>query len=306
MAEIAILGLSGPGAVLGRTLKSSLRGAAITGYDPDGKTAKAAVESGAVDETKRSIPEAIVGAQIIVVAAPMDVAESAMQVLGQSAPAGCVVTDLCRLKAPVMAWAERYIPPGVGFVGGHAILREGDSLEGATYCVVPRPSAQPDAFEAVTGLAKAVGALPYFVDAMEHDSFMVATHYLPAIAAGLAVDAALDGPSWPDVRRLWGEAFENAIETADVDPFELSLLLSMEPSPVGAWLDKLSRQLVVMQGLVEGPQRQGGAAQVIQAMLDQRGGNLTRAVGIEQPRVERQSASSLLFGDWLATRRRRS
>ena len=118
--------------------------------------------------------------------------------MGEFAPTGCVVTDACPLKAPVLRWAEEFLPPSLDFVGGHPVLKPASfgapsPLQGADYCIVPSKATPADAVDAVIGLANAVGARPFFVEAAEHDSYVIATEYLPRIAASAAINTASTG-----------------------------------------------------------------------------------------------------------------
>ena len=115
------------------------------------------------------------------------------------------------------------------------------SFDGTDYAIVPGPTTSSDAIEAVMGLARSVGASPFFLDPAEHDSFVMATEYLPRIAAGAAVDAASASPVWRDMRRLRGDAFSRALRTAaELDSEELAVALEYAPETFASWLGRLA------------------------------------------------------------------
>ena len=210
MPDIAIIGLGPLGVALSRSIKASLPGARLAGFDANKTAARRASEAGSIDEVSSNMAQAVAGAQLIVLATPLAAAQDVLRVLGQFAPADSVVTDTCSLKTPVLQWASEFLPSSVHFVGGHPLFRQLGpdevSLQGVDYCIIPGLAASSEAIDAVTGLANASGARPFFIDAAEHDSFVIATEYLPRLAAGAAVDAAStavvwrDGPALPERR----------------------------------------------------------------------------------------------------------
>ena len=308
MPDIAIIGLSPVGIVLGRAIRSNTQGVSVAGFDPDSATGRRAVETGALDDAPKSAAAALAGAQLVVLAAPLTSAKEALRIIGELAPSECVVTDTCPLKAPLLRWAEECLPRGMHFVGGRPVPRisgEGAeaSFEGTDYAIVPAVTASSDAVEAVTGLARAVGASPFFLDAAEHDSFVVAAEYLPRIAAGAAVDATSASPVWRDVRRLQGDAFSQAVSTAaELDLEELAVVLEYAPETLASWLDRLIGATSGLREAALARPDYAEAAKRLAALAEARFERLREAQSAYAPVMERQSFSSLLLGDWVGRR----
>ena len=309
MADIAIIGLSPVGITLGGAIKSGLRGVSVAGFDPDAAIGRRAVEAGALDEAPRSSATALAGAKLVVLAGPLSAARDALRVVGELAPSECVVTDTCQLKAPVLHWAEEHLSRGMHFVGGRPVLRDpGEgaepSFEGTDYAVIPGPTASSDAIEAVIGLAKAVGASPFFLDAAEHDSFVIATEFLPRIAAGAAVDAASTSPAWRDARRLQGDAFARAVDDAGaLDREELAIVLEYAPETFTYWLDRLAGATSELRTVALARPNAAEAAKQLGALAEAQRERL-RGAPARAPGMQVPSFSSLLLGDWLNRRAR--
>ena len=314
MPDVAVIGLGATGAAMGRALRASA--ATVAGYDPHPPTARRAAQAGAADSAAPSLAKAVAGARIILLSTPLAETRDALAALGSLAPQDAVVTDTCILKAPVMEWAREHLPPGVPFVGGHPILRGPDDananetppLAGAAYAVTADADAPPDAVDAVAALARAVGAEPFFADAAEHDSFVIATEFLPRIAAAAAVDAATTAPAWRDAHRVSGAAFQNAVRAAELDPAELAIAMQCAPDALRARLDGLSVALDAIKALAA----DGAEAdweQAAQRLADQSAARRARLADAQSaphsPPLERPSLSSLLLGDWLGGARRR-
>lgn len=335
MPDVAIIGLGSTGAAMGRALRAS--GAAVAGYDPHPPTARRAAQAGAADSVAPSLEKAVAGARIVLLATPLAETRDALAALGSLAPQGSVVTDACILKAPVMEWAREHLPPSVPFVGGHPILRGPDNadadanetalltgaayagaadadanetspLTGAAYAVTADADAPPDAVDAVVALARAIGAEPFFADAAEHDSFVIATEFLPCIAAAAAVDAATTAPAWRDAHRVSGAAFQNAVRAVELDPAELAIAMRCAPDALRARLDGLSAALDAIKALAA----DGAEAdweQTAQRLAEQAASRRARLDDAQSaphsPPLERPSISSLILGDWLSGARRR-
>ena len=308
MPDIAIIGLGHIGVALGRAVRSGVRGISIAGFDPDTAAGRRAVETGAIDDAPRSAAAALAGAKLVILAAPLAAARDALRVIGELAPSECVVTDTCRLKTPILRWAEEHLPHGMHFVGGRPVLQEagldkGESFGGADYAIVPGPTASSDAIEAVIGLAKSVGASPFFVDPAEHDSFVIATDYLPRIAAGAAVDAVSTSPAWRDARRLQGDVLTHAVESAvGLDTEELAIVLEYAPDTFISWLDRLAGATGSLREAALGKPDATEAAKQLTALAEARLERLRESRAGYAPAMERQSFSSLLLGDWLTRR----
>ncbi len=310
MPDIAIIGLGPLGSALGRSVRAALPSARVAGFDVDRQTANRAARSGAVGETCPSVAQAVAGAQLVLLAAPLSAAQDALRVLGRLVPENCVVTDACALKTPVLAWAAEFLPPSAHFVGGRPLARlpadgkDEVELRGADYCIIPSPSASAEAVDAVIGLANAAGAKPFFIDAAEHDSFVIAAELLPRIAATAAVDAASTAAVWRDIRRFRSRQFENAVAESAIDPDELAIALQHAPAALAAWIDRLSGALADLRTMTSASPGAAQTAQTLAALAEARRQRLNPQAFETGPAIERQSFSSLMLGDWFANRSR--
>jgi prephenate dehydrogenase len=167
----------------------------VTGYDPDPGTLETAVERGAVDDAAASTEEALVGADLAVVAAP--VAQLTIQVVAalQAAPESCTVTDVGSTKESVCAAAAG----SPRFIGGHPVCgseargpenASANLFEGATWFLSPLPETDPDRYRLVHGFVAGLGATPVAVDPRAHDRLVSLTSHLPHALANLLVNQA--------------------------------------------------------------------------------------------------------------------
>jgi prephenate dehydrogenase len=168
--------------------------ASVVGWDPDAAHLDVAVQRGAVDAAD-SLAEAVEGAEVVVVAAPVgDLPETLREVL-ERAPDGCTVTDVGSTKGPVCAAAGS----DPRFVGGHPICgaetrgperATAELFEGATWFLTPTAATAPERLRLVHGLVSSLGARPVAIGPEAHDRLVAVTSHLPHVLANVLLNQA--------------------------------------------------------------------------------------------------------------------
>jgi len=278
--QVAIVGLGMIGASMGLALRQSGVASAVIGHDKDPGIANQARKLEMVDKAEWNLVSACENADLIVLATPIGAIEPTLKAIAPYLRPGCVVIDTATLKAPVLAWAEAILPKEVHFVGTDPILvrqpsaavRPGqaagtevqptglkaaraDLFKDALFCLVPVPRTDALAVKLAADLVTVLGAKPFFVDATEHDGLLAAVEHLPAIAALAMLEMAIGQPSWQEVRKMAGPAFEMATHLASTDPSSHSDVAVANRDNVVRWIDALSASLASLrEELVEGTQ----------------------------------------------------
>lgn len=270
--KITIVGLGQTGGAIGAALRKTSAGLALTGHDRDHDAARRAQKAGYVDRTDWNLIGACEGADLVILSIPLNGIRATLEALGPELKKGCVVTDTASVKAPVLAWAKETLPAHVFFVGGHPIVNrrgEGaqlpaDLLNGATWCLSPASNVLPEAIQRVSDLVEAVGAVPYFVDAAEHDGLVAAVEQLPAVMAVALQLVAGASPSRREMQRLSGSRFVDTTQSLSLDPGKLTEACLSNSANLVRWLDVLLNQLTDVRALVLGREREA-----IQKVFDQ-------------------------------------
>jgi prephenate dehydrogenase len=198
----------------------------VVGLDPDPEALRVALAVGAVGRAAGSLEEAVEGADVVVLAAPVPALESLARRALAASGDDCLVTDLGSAKAGLLqalSPAERE-----RFIGGHPVCgaeRTGvafarrDLFRGATWFVTPGLEARPDLFERLHGLIGSVGARPVAIDAGVHDRLMALVSHLPHVLAGALVNqAAGTAPEGREALRSAGPSFGDATRVAGSNP----------------------------------------------------------------------------------------
>ncbi len=201
-SSVAILGTGLIGASLGLALRRLSPEVRIAGYDASAEHREQAHRLGAVTEAHETVAEAVHGADLVVLAVPLDRLPSLLaRLVGHLAP-GALVTDVGSVKGPVMDAASA-LPASVRFVGGHPMAGAAtagpggaDALlfENAVYVLTPPAGVSDFASYAPEALwlVEAVGARAVVMEAERHDRVAAAVSHLPQLLAVALVEAAAD------------------------------------------------------------------------------------------------------------------
>jgi prephenate dehydrogenase len=238
-ALIAIVGLDTVGVAMARALQRVKTNYNVVGHDADPDRAREARATGAIDQTEWNLIHAVENADLVMISEPLDKAIATLEAIAPHVKPGALVTDMGTVKSEVLAAADRLLPAHASFVGSHPVLREGESpLSGATFCVMPSPSASDEAVRVLTQLVRAVGAEPYFIDPFEHDSLATAVSTLPFVLSSSLVRLIGDSASVRDLKRLAPAEFVALADGAMGGAHERAAL-SANAAPIVAWIDGL-------------------------------------------------------------------
>jgi prephenate dehydrogenase len=208
-SSLAVIGLGAIGGSLAWQARLAGIGR-VVGYSPSRGDGVAALRASAVSEVADSPVRAVRGAELVVLAVPPGPTLDLIGRLASSLEPGAILTDVCSVKAPVMA---RAADCGLGdqFAGSHPLAGTHDSgflaarpdrLLGCVVYVCESASAEgPRAARGVMRFWEEVfEAQPILISAEAHDRQLAWTSHLPqAVAYALAkslADRRLGGVSY--------------------------------------------------------------------------------------------------------------
>ena len=169
-------------------------GAAVRGWDPDPDILRAAEAREAIDPVA-TLAEAVAGADLVLIAAPVAELPHVVREVLDVAPEGCVVTDVGSTKSAVCAAAEG----DARFIGGHPICgaetrgperATAELFEGATWFLTPTAATGPELLRTVHGFVTSLGARPVAIDAGAHDRLVAVTSHVPHALANVLLNQA--------------------------------------------------------------------------------------------------------------------
>ncbi len=228
MDKITIIGLGLIGGSIGLGLKQKASDkVAVSGYDKELEAGRKAEKLKAVDKAHWKLEDAVKDAKMVIIATPVLAIREMLELISDMVPPGCVVTDTGSTKSEIMNWAEEYLPREVSFVGGHPMAGKEFSgidaadatlFQNARYAVIPGRRAKEEAVRAVLGMVELLEAKPYFLDAVEHDSYVAAVSHLPIIVSSALVSLTTKSPSWREMSKMAATGYRDVSRLASGDP----------------------------------------------------------------------------------------
>ncbi len=161
------------------------------GYDLKDSTAVEAKARDVVDRTG-TLAQALLEADLVILALPVRQTEIMLQEIAPFLSPGTVVTDVGSTKKSIVDAMEKWLPTGVGAVGGHPMagseragIEAADPLllENAVYLLTPGKGASQQAVEKMKTLVCAIKAHPVLLDVEKHDHLVALVSHLPHLLA---------------------------------------------------------------------------------------------------------------------------
>jgi prephenate dehydrogenase len=290
----------------------------VSGWDPDPAALEAAAGRGALDVAASTLEEAVAGAELALVAAPVAVLGQEVAATLVASEESCTVTDVGSTKGRLCA----AIADRVRFIGGHPLCgseargpehASGELFSGATWFLTPLAETEAQRYRLLHGFVASLGALPVAVDPEAHDRLLALTSHLPHALANLLLNQtgatrvnghealAAAGGSLKDMTRvaganprIWVDIFlDNAAALGAVlaehrrrvEELERALAAG-DPGYLARWIGEAA---VNRRRLLEQAYADAGALQRLQVHVPDRPGvlsSITQALGAEQINIE--------------------
>jgi prephenate dehydrogenase len=241
--EITIIGLGQIGASIGLALAEHKELIRRTGHDRKTIVARQAEKIGAIDRVENNLPKAVRGADLVILALPIDQIRETLPIIAPNLKQNAVVMDTAPIKEVVASWAAEFLPNERHYVGLTPVLNpsylhqidsgieaaRADLFNGGLMTIVTPPHTGSEAIKLAADLTRLLGARPMFVDPVEMDGLMAATHLLPQLMAAALLNATIDQPGWREGRKVAGRGYAEAsgpiVHLDDITPLkDLALL----------------------------------------------------------------------------------
>jgi len=227
--QITILGLGRVGASIGLALAAIKDQAKRAGHDSEPGVARQAEKMGAVDKTYFNLLSAVRGADVVIMALPVDEIRETMEAIAPELKPGAVLIDTSPVKESVMKWAQDLLPrPDRYFIGltpglNPAYLMEPsediedahkDLFKSSLMLVSSLPGTDESALSLATQMVHILGASPLFSDAVEADGLIACSQLMPRLVSAALVNATVNQPGWNETRKLAGQVYAQVTNPA--------------------------------------------------------------------------------------------
>jgi len=200
-SRTAIIGIGMMGASLARALKKHSLSGEIVGCGRSKENLNLALNSGFVDSVTSEPTEAVSGADLVVLSAPVQRLEGLAGLLAGRLQRGALVIDIGSIKGKMVSDIQSLMPAGVEFVGCHPIAgseRSGagasveDLFNGAQCIITPTKDNTEEMVQKARELWEALGSRVRTMDALEHDRLLGLVSHFPHLAAYAMINAIED------------------------------------------------------------------------------------------------------------------
>ncbi len=199
--RVAIIGVGLIGGSLGMILRRKALADHIVGVGRRVENLKTAVELGAIDRYVADPKEGVQGADLVILATPVDTYDRHLKEWAHCLMPGAIVSDVGSVKGTLVEQSEAAMPAGAHFVGAHPIAGKektgvaagSDQLFTGARCILtPTKRTDPQALERIKQLWEETGSIVLTMDPHVHDQILGAVSHLPHIAAFALMNALAD------------------------------------------------------------------------------------------------------------------
>ena len=241
--KITIVGVGLLGGSIGLAARERKLAKEVVGVETNPHTRAEATTRRAVAKCTDTLGMGIAGADLVILACPVNAILTELARLDPSLSERAVVTDVGSVKGPIaqagQALRGMFVPghPMAGGERGGMEFARADLFEGASWALTPDGSTRPEALEKVTSLVVGLGARVVTMSPEEHDTAVAATSHLPhllayALSSTVGASPKLEGPS-----------LKEALRVANSDPELWREICLMNRKALGDALDRCIGEL---------------------------------------------------------------
>jgi len=231
----------------------------VVGFDADRAALAAAVERGAVNRGTATVESAVVDADVVVLATPVDVTPELCSRLAPVVSSDAVVTDVGSAKQAVV---DRGVATfGPRFVGGHPMAgseRHGidaasaDLFDDAWWILTPTEEVSHAAYSTVSDLILLLGARPVALAPSTHDALVARLSHVPQLAASAIVQVAAAAGDREALLGLAGAGFRDVTRIAASNPSLWVSIVRANARSVLEGLSGLETAIASLTSMIEG------------------------------------------------------
>ncbi len=200
--KITIMGVGLIGGSLARALKEKNLAKVVFGYGRDQSRLEVAQKSNVIDNFSTSIKEAIVDAEIIVIATPVGTFKKILEEIEPIVSSNVIITDVGSTKTNIVNTVNAVLRTKSSyFIPAHPIAGKEKSgfevsdaklFEGKKVIITPQENNLPESIMVIKEMWQSVGAEVDFMSSESHDNLLGMTSHLPHMLAFSLVNYLVD------------------------------------------------------------------------------------------------------------------
>jgi len=195
--QITIVGLGLIGGSLGMAIRRKRLAQRVVGLSRTAATLRQAKRLGAIDAGTTDAQRAVQGADLVILAGPVDTLVPQAKRLAKWMPAGSVLTDVGSTKGEIVKALEGTLPRRIPFVGAHPLAgseqrgigaARRDLFDGSVCVVTATGRTDRQALRRVASLWRGLARRVVVLTPDVHDHYLAAVSHLPHLLAFCLAD----------------------------------------------------------------------------------------------------------------------
>ena len=259
--KIAVLGLGLIGSSICHGVKAQCLAKTVVGHAKSAETRKVALEIGLVSEVLENPADAVKGADLVILCAPIGVCGALAAATGKYLSQGAIFTDVGSVKGAIIRDCGPHLPSNIHFIPGHPLAGTEQSgprsgfaeLFHHRWCILtPVAGTDTAAIEKLTKFWEALGSNVDVMTADHHDLVLAITSHLPHLIAYNTVATAADLETVTDseVIKYSASGFRDFTRIAASDPTMWRDVFLNNKEAVLEMLGRFTEELAVLQRAV--------------------------------------------------------
>lgn len=259
--QLAVIGLGLIGGSLALAARQQGLAGTVVGYDRRRSELDQGLSLGVIDEAAETAAEAVAGADLVVVAVPVQATEAVLESFRESLPETATLTDVGSVKGSFVAAVKRVFGQlGPRVIPGHPIAgseKSGVAASDATLfsghkvILTPDPVTDPAALSRLSDFWRGCGAEVLTMPVDRHDQVLAATSHLPHLIAFSLVDTLAGEADNQDIFRYAAGGFRDFTRIAASDPVMWRDIFLSNREAVLQSLDHFTADLARLRGAIE-------------------------------------------------------
>lgn len=256
--KVAILGLGLIGSSLSHAIRKYGGAKSISGHARSAETLKVAAELKLADSLHENAADAVKGADLIILCAPVGACGALAQSISQAIEAGAIITDVGSVKGAIVRDVGPHVPSHAHFIPGHPIAGTEQSgprsgfaeLYQNRWCILtPLPNNPPAKVDALEAFWTRLGSKVERMTAEHHDLVLAMTSHLPHLIAynSVATAADLEEVTQSEVIKFSAGGFRDLTRIAASDPTMWRDVFLNNKDAVLEMLGRFTEELAVLQ-----------------------------------------------------------
>jgi len=220
--RVAIIGVGLLGGSFGLGIRSLFPDSVVVGVSRNESSRRAALASGTIHEATDDARGACTGADLVIVATPVDRIAQCVIDAADVCRDDAIVTDLGSTKASIVSEVQSHANGRLKFVGAHPIAggektgaqhSQTDLFRGKTVVLTPTDMTDIERVQRCKSLWHAMGSRVVILSPQAHDQAMASISHVPHLVASLLASLPAD-----DARLLAGKGWLDTTRIASGDP----------------------------------------------------------------------------------------